>query len=157
MTTIVDPAELGGHSLVYLPKYMMASEPGFTETDETIRERCLATLEKMYPDFSRDQVLAFRISRARRVMALPTLDYSQRLPPMKTSIPGVYAINSAHILKGNLNVNETIQIAEEAIATVLAPVIDGHKPKRVPQVADTTSSIETIHDDETDRELVARS
>ena len=59
MTTIVDPAELGGHSLVYLPKYMMSDEPGFAETDEVIRERCLATLEKMYPHFSRDDVRPF--------------------------------------------------------------------------------------------------
>ena len=114
MTTIVDPAELGGHALVYLPKYMMSDEPGFAETDDEIRERCLSTLEKMYPEFSRDDVAAFRTSRARYVMALPTLGYSERLPPMKTSVPGVYAVNSAHILKGNLNVNETIEIAEDA-------------------------------------------
>ena len=115
MTTIVDPAELGGHSLVYLPKYMIADDPAFADSDDAVRERCLSTLEKMYPHFSRDDVLAFRTSRVRYVMALPTLNYSERLPPMQTSIPGVYAVNSAHILKGNLNVNETIQIAEDAV------------------------------------------
>ena len=103
---------------MYLPKYMMADDPAFAESDEVVRERCLSTLEKMHPHFSRDDVLAFRISRARYVMALPTLNYSERLPPMQTSIPGVYAVNSAHILKGNLNVNETIQIAEDAVRTV---------------------------------------
>lgn len=153
MTTIVDPAELGGHSLVYLPKYMMADEPTFAETDEVVRERCLATLEKMYPNFSRDDVLAFRTSRARYVMALPTLSYSERLPPMQTSIPGVYAINSAQILKGNLNVNETVQIAEDAIRTVLAPALASPRP---------ASPIESsAHDEsknvEATRELVARS
>jgi protoporphyrinogen oxidase len=128
MTTIVDPAEVGGHALVYLPKYMMSDDPGFADTDEAIRERCLSTLERMYPEFSRDDVLAFRTSRARQVMALPTLRYSEKLPPMKTSIPGVYVVNSAHILKGNLNVNETIQIAEDAVQTVLAPAIERPAP-----------------------------
>jgi protoporphyrinogen oxidase len=164
MTTIVDPAELGGRSLVYLPKYMMSSEPGFAETDDVIRERCLSTLEKMYPHFSRDDVLAFRISRARQVMALPTLSYSERLPPMQTSIPGVYAVNSAHILKGNLNVNETIQIAEEAVRTVLAPALaSAAGPNQLPQT-DTTSTSEptlpftpTPSHVEATRELVARS
>jgi protoporphyrinogen oxidase len=130
MTTIVDPAELGGRSLVYLPKYMMSDDPGFGETDDAVRERCLATLERMHPNFSRDDVLAFRVSRARQVMALPTLRYSERLPPMQTSIPGVYAVNSAHILKGNLNVNETVQIAEDAICGVLAPAIGKEGAKR---------------------------
>jgi protoporphyrinogen oxidase len=144
---------LGGHALVYLPKYMMSDEPGFAETDDAVRERCLSTLERMYPNFSRDDVAAFRTSRARYVMALPTLGYSERLPPMKTSVPGVYAVNSAHILKGNLNVNETIQIAEEAVQDVLAPAIadsgKSHGTSSIPSLA-------TNHD-ETDRELVARS
>jgi protoporphyrinogen oxidase len=152
MTTIVDPAELGGHSLVYLPKYMMSDEPGFAETDDEIRERCLSTLERMYPDFSRDDVLAFRTSRARCVMALPTLGYSERLPPMETSVPGVYAVNSAHILKGNLNVNETIQIAEDAVTGVLARAIAAANQSRERPVL---KPLATKHD-ETDRELVAR-
>ncbi|HEX5471398.1 MAG TPA: NAD(P)/FAD-dependent oxidoreductase [Lacipirellulaceae bacterium] len=166
MTTIVDPAELGGHSLVYLPKYMIAGSEGFAESDEVIRERCLATLEKMYPHFSRDDVLAFRISRARCVMALPTLGYSERLPPMQTSIPGVYAVNSAHILKGNLNVNETIQIAEEAMQTVLTPALcharlaSATRPNLPPKIIAPQTQPFTPQphsDDEAHRELVARS
>jgi len=115
MSTIVDKQELGGHSLVYLPKYLAADDPGFERTDEDIREEMLSTLEKMYPDFTRDDVVEFKIGRARNVMALPTLNYSEKLPPIKTSIPGVFAVNSAQILKGNLNVNETIQVAEDAL------------------------------------------
>jgi protoporphyrinogen oxidase len=153
MTTIVDPAQLGGHSLVYLPKYMLSDDPAFAESDDEIRERCLSTLEKMHPHFSRDDVLAFRTSRARYVMALPTLGYSERLPPMQTSIPGVYAVNSAHILKGNLNVNETIQIAEEAVAGVLAPAIGVYRQSDGGEGKVTT---EAIHHDETNRELVTR-
>jgi protoporphyrinogen oxidase len=153
MTTIVDRAELGGRSLVYLPKYMMAKDPGFGESDDVIRERCLSTLEKMYSSFSRDDVEAFRISRARYVMALPTLSYSERLPPMQTSIPRVYAVNNAHILKGNLNVNETIQIAEEAMQTVLAPALAERRSVRPLEPA---APIESTHG-EASRELVARS
>jgi len=154
MTTIVDPNELGGHSLVYLPKYVTSDDPAWQSTDDEIREQNLATLERMYPHFKRDDVLAFRISRARHVMALPTLNYSQKLPPMKTSIPGVYAINSAHILKGNLNVNETIQVAEQAIQTVLAPELsleNSTNPPRKP-----TAIPDQINHEQTDRELVAR-
>ena len=31
---------------------------------------------------------------------------------MKTSIDGVYVVNSSHIVNGTLNVNETVQLAE---------------------------------------------
>jgi protoporphyrinogen oxidase len=139
MTTIVDKSETGGYSLVYLPKYMMADDPGFAESDDVIRERCLSTLEKMHPHFSREDVVAFRTSRARCVMALPTLNYSERLPPMQTSIPGVWAINSAHILKGNANVNETVETAETAIETVLADTIQAGRAVRELETAGSPS------------------
>lgn len=124
MTTIVDPAELGGRHLVYLPKYCPSDDPLFERTDEELREEWLTALEKMHLHFSREDVLAMRFSRVRSVMALPTLNYSERLPAMKTGVPGVWAVNSAHILKGNLNVNETIQVADEALAGPLAEALD---------------------------------
>jgi protoporphyrinogen oxidase len=119
MTTIVDPEELGGNSLVYLPKYVPAEHEMFDKTDEEVKESFLSALERMYPDFTRDDVMAFEISRVRNVMAIPTLRYSEKLPPMKTSVDGLYIVNSSYILKGNLNVNESITIAEEAMDTVL--------------------------------------
>ena len=119
MTTIVDPKELGGKSLVYLPKYVPAEHEMFEKSDEDVKESFLAALERMYPDFTRDDVEAFEISRVRNVMAIPTLRYSEQLPPMNSSVDGLYVVNSSYILKGNLNVNESITIAEDAMETVL--------------------------------------
>jgi protoporphyrinogen oxidase len=119
MTTIVDPSELNGHSLVYLPKYVPAEHELFDRSDEDIQNEFLAALERMYPNFTRDDVIDFKISRVRSVMAIPTLGYSKLLPPMKSSVEGLYIVNSSYILKGNLNVNETISIGEEAMKTVL--------------------------------------
>ena len=120
MTTIVDPAELKGQSLVFLPKYVPAEHELFEKSDEEIQESFLSALDRMYPDFSREQdVVDFKISRVKTVMAIPTLGYSELLPPMKSSVDGLYIVNSSYILKGNLNVNETITIAEKAMDTVL--------------------------------------
>jgi len=38
---------------------------------------------------------------------------------MKSSVAGLYVVNSSYILKGNLNVNESITIAEDAMQAVL--------------------------------------
>ena len=119
MTTIVDPAELNGQSLVFLPKYVPAGHELFEKSDEEIQESFLSALDRMYPEFTRDDVVDFKISRVKTVMAIPTLGYSKLLPPMKSSVDGLYIVNSSYILKGNLNVNETITIAEKAMDTVL--------------------------------------
>jgi hypothetical protein len=34
---------------------------------------------------------------------------------MKTSLDGMYVVNSSHIVNGTLNVNETVQLAERFI------------------------------------------
>lgn len=118
MSALVDRSEFGGHCLVYLPKYVAPDDPVMTEPDESIRERFLAALERMYPHFQQSDVLAFQVARVKHVFPIPTLNYSERLPPMPTSLPGVFLVNSAHIVNGTLNVNETLQLAERAAATV---------------------------------------
>ena len=147
MTTIVCPEELDGYHLVYLPKYVTADDATWKWTDEEVEERFLAALAKMYPDFTCEDVVAFRTSRVKSVMALPTLNYSDVLPPMKTSLPNVYAMNSAQIVGGNLNVNETIALAERALDELLSPSI----PTKAEHVPESTSH------DEAAGELVARS
>jgi hypothetical protein len=66
-------------------------------------------------------VIAARVSRARDVLAVTTLDYSRRcLPPLRTSLPGVYVVNSAQIAHGTLNVNETLALAARQAAALAA-------------------------------------
>lgn len=125
MSALVDRQQFGGNCLVYLPKYVDPADPMFEQGDEQIRETFVSALEKMYPAFNRSDVIAFQLSRVRRVLAISTLNYSDRLPPMKTGAPGVHIINSAHISNGTLNVNETIQLANTAAARLIAESASG--------------------------------
>jgi protoporphyrinogen oxidase len=115
MTGMVDPRELGGHALVYLPRYVTASDPFFAASDSEVADVFLKALGHIYPSFRPGDVAAFRVSRAPHVFALPTLGYSDKLPPMTTSIPGLHIVNSAHIVNGTTNVNETVALAENAV------------------------------------------
>jgi len=114
MSALVRPEHFGGRGLVYLPRYLAPEDPFFEESDAGIEALFLDGLARVYPQARRDDVLAFRVSRVRYVMALPTLGYSKRLPPTDASAPGLHLVNSAHIVNGTLNVNETVQLAERA-------------------------------------------
>lgn len=116
MSTLVDRTELGGHALIYLPKYVASDDPIFLMSDDGIRELFLDALERMVPAFDRRDVLCFRVSRVRHVFALPTLRYSERLPPEATSVPGLHLASAAHIAHGTLNVNETVHLANRTAA-----------------------------------------
>jgi protoporphyrinogen oxidase len=119
MSALVDRDQLNGNSLVYLPKYLPSDDPSFDVADEEWRETFIEALFRMYPSLSDDDVLCFRVSRERFVHALSTLSYSDGVPPNTTSLAGVYLVNSAQIVNGTLNVNETVRLAEEALPDLL--------------------------------------
>jgi protoporphyrinogen oxidase len=121
-TALVDPATFGGRHLVYLPKYVDPTDPLFDEPDQSIRERFLTALARMYPHFDHALVEAVRVSRVRNVLAISTLDYSAELPPMRTSVSGLFVVNTSQIANGTLNVNETLQLADRAVAELTTAV-----------------------------------
>jgi protoporphyrinogen oxidase len=113
MTSFVDPAELGGRHLVYLPKYVAPDDPLLDADDASVRDAFLAYLRRMYPSLRDSDVLAFRVSRVRRVFAVPTLGYSARMPSMSTSVPGLHLVGSAQLPFATLNVNDTLGLVGE--------------------------------------------
>jgi protoporphyrinogen oxidase len=128
MTTLVDRERFGGNSLVYLPRYLAQDDPFWKSSDDEVRATFLAAIEKMYPAFRRDDVLEFRIARARDVLAISTLDYSAAaLPAARTSLANVFVVNSAQIASGTLNLNETVGLANRQAAT-LAPLLESREP-----------------------------
>ncbi len=123
MTALVDPATFGGRTLVYLPRYLAQQDATWARSDADIVDESLGALERMYPHFRRSQVVAWQVGRARDVLAVPTLDYSRTLlPPLTTSLPHVFVVNSAQIANGTLNVNETLGLAKQQ-AEALRPLV----------------------------------
>jgi len=120
MTALVDPAVFGGRSLVYLPKYARPSDPIFDQSDVDITNHFVDALARMYPMVSEAAIQASGVSRARHVLPISTVGYSESLPPMTTSVPGVHIVNTTHILNGTLNVDETVQLANRAAAELVA-------------------------------------
>jgi protoporphyrinogen oxidase len=118
MTALVDPGELGGRHLVYLPKYLPEGDPFLNAPEDEVRSSFLAGLQRMYPRLRGDQVRAFKLSRVRHVCAVPTLGYAARIPPVATSVPGLYLVGSAQIANATLNVNESVRLAESAFEQV---------------------------------------
>lgn len=115
MTALVDPANFGGNSLVYLPRYLTQSDELWRKSDAEMLEIFIAALERMYPRFDRNDVLASQVARVQEMLAVSTLHYSARSrPPLRTSLPNVYLVNSAQIANGTLNVNETVALANES-------------------------------------------
>ena len=119
MTALIDRSAAGGHALVYLPRYAAQEDAIWRRPDAEIVQEFLDGLARVHPHLQADHVLETRVSRAREVLALTTLHYSERwLPPVETSLPGVFVVTSAQIAAGTLNVNETLHVADAGAAAV---------------------------------------
>lgn len=103
-----------GHTLFYLPRYLPPTDSLFDASDAAIEDEFVRGLQRVHPTIADDDVVAVRVSKVRAVMALSTLHYSDRVPSMRTSVPGLFLVNSAHIVNGTLNVNETVHLARLA-------------------------------------------
>src|SRR5690606_11034766 len=89
-TTYIDPKYVGGHHLVYLPKYTAPGRDWQKKSDEEIKEIWLKNLEKMFPKFNRSGVRYFEVHRERLVEPLHNLNSSHLIPPVKTPVKGLY-------------------------------------------------------------------
>jgi protoporphyrinogen oxidase len=111
MTSLVDKKYFDGNSLIYLPRYLIQNDPYWKRSNEEIVEEFLSALESMYPSFGRADVLFSKISKARYVHPITTLNYSRDLlPPTTTSLRNVFVVNSAQI-NGTMTVDETVGLA----------------------------------------------
>jgi protoporphyrinogen oxidase len=134
MTALVDPSELGGHTLVYLPRYTDPADPAFDTTDADLEAEFLAPFLRMYGLDPAD-VISFSVARARYVMPVPTPGYPQRVPGVRTSVPGLFTLGSAQITVGTLNVEQTLQLLDEGW-----PELDlGPVATELPAAADSTA------------------
>lgn len=121
MSALVDKAEFAGHSLVYLPRYVPSGAAELIMAETGHETRTLEVLEKMYPAFSRSHVRSFKVSRVKYIVPVPTAHLQQNPLPVKTSLPGIYTLNTGHITDGVLTVNKVMALAEQHLPEVLAP------------------------------------
>ena len=96
-TTYIDPQFVGGHHLVYLPKYTCRDSPFQKMTDEEIKELWLNQLEMMFPEFDRHWIRYFLVQRERDVEPLHPLNGTHFIPPTKTPIKNLYLSTNAQI------------------------------------------------------------
>ena len=120
MSALVDKRYFNNNNLIYLPKYVISTDPLFNSTDEEIKNFFIDNFKKMYPSITDANIKFVGVARAKHVITVLTQNYSKNLPAVTTSQQGVYLINTSHILDGTLNVNETVKVAERKLKEIAA-------------------------------------
>jgi protoporphyrinogen oxidase len=116
VTNIIEPDDIEGHHLVYLPKYLTQDDPLLSASDQEVTERFLLGLRKVYPDLPPESIRHTKLFRERYVQPLQEVNYLDRTRGIETPIPGVYLANSTMLYNSTLNNNAAIELVEKAVA-----------------------------------------
>jgi protoporphyrinogen oxidase len=109
---------VGGHHLIYLPKYTAPDSPMQKMSDEEIKELWLEYLESMFPEFDRSWIRYFIMNRARYVEPLHPLNGTHLIPPLHTPIQNLYLATNAQIYPALTN-GESISRKAKEVAELI--------------------------------------
>ncbi len=120
-TSYIDPQYVGGHHLVYLPKYTAPGSRYQDLCDEEIKAQWLSHLETMFPSFQRSWIRDFQVHRERYVEPLHVLNGAHLIPSIQTPIENLYLVSNAQIYPALTNVESISRKAQEVAALILNP------------------------------------
>ena len=118
-TTYIDPKYVGGHHLVYLPKYTAPGSELQKKTDDEIKEIWLKNLEAMFPGFDRGWVRYFLVHRERYVEPLHGLNETHMIPEIRTPIKSLYLATTAQIYPALTNGESVSRHARKSAEIVI--------------------------------------
>jgi protoporphyrinogen oxidase len=140
MTAMVNKdEETGGRHLVYLPKYYDQDDPALQQSDESVWSQLKEGLLRVHPDLKDSDIERHFVFRERYVQPIPALRYSELVPPMETTIPGLFLANTTFIINRTLSNNEMVKIAGASAKAVVSSIDPEVVPARLDERANAIS------------------
>jgi protoporphyrinogen oxidase len=118
-TSYIDPKYVGGHHLVYLPKYTAPDSEWQQMSDDEIREKWLQEIQTMFPHFDQKWIRYIYIHRERYVEPLHQLNGLDLIPAIKTPIENLYLATTAQIYPRLTNAESVSSHAYQGAQTIL--------------------------------------
>lgn len=118
-TTYIDPKFVGGHHLVYLPKYTAPGSLWLKKGDDEIREIWLDGIERMFPGFDRRWIRYFLVHRERFAEPLHGLNRSHLIPSIITPVDRLYLATTAQIYPALTHSESVSRFADQAANIIL--------------------------------------
>jgi len=102
-----------GQHVVYVPFYMPAEHPKYSEPDAVFVRKVTRYLIKINPDLKESDILDIRASRYRHAQPVCTPGFSQLLPPIKLPIPGLFVADTSFYYPEDRGISESVCLARK--------------------------------------------
>lgn len=118
-THYIDPAEVGGHHLVYLSKYFKPDSPLGQRPKAEVEAEFLDVFLKMFPDVQRSDIARTMFARERFVDPIRRVGEASSIPTVTGSgVDGLYLANNCQIYPRLPSGESVVEFADEVLQQV---------------------------------------
>lgn len=119
-TNFVEPERYGGRRFLYIANYVAREDPLLELTLDELLDHYDSGLRRVNPAFSRDWVRNSWLFREPAAQPIVTVGYRDRIPPLRTGVPGLVLANSTQIYPEDRGTNYAVRLGEQAAQELLA-------------------------------------
>jgi protoporphyrinogen oxidase len=118
-TNVIATEHVGGHHLVYVPKYVTRSSPFHALDDDALRAMYVEHLSRMLPSFSESSVRHAFVFRERFVEPLHQIGRPRPRIPVESSIGGLFVVNNGQIYPDLTNCQASVRHAQQVMPSIV--------------------------------------
>lgn len=134
-TRLLPPEDYRGRHLLYLSRYFERSNAlGLMDT-ESVTAMMIEGLRRIHPRLRSEHVLATHVFRTRTAAVVCDMNFSDKVPAMRTPLPGLFYAGMVHVYPDERSCNNSIRVAAEALRVM------GCDTDRVPKGASLAGRI----------------
>ena len=117
--------ELDGDRVLYVPQYLSADDPRYSQSDEEVVRRYTDALALIHPAFDRSWVRFSAVFRDRFAQPICLTDYRTSTPSIQTPIPNLFLTDSCQLHPHDRTISGSFGLGLEAAQLALQAL--GHE------------------------------
>ena len=118
-TNFVEPERYDGRRFLYVANYLEHGHELLALDADALLERYLPGLQRVNPAFDRSWVKAWWLHREPAAQPIVTVGYHERIPALKTPVPGLVLANTTQVYPEDRGTNYAVRLGDQAAAAVL--------------------------------------
>jgi protoporphyrinogen oxidase len=127
-TNLIPPERYGGRRFLYLANYLEQGDDLLGLSAEELLVRYEPGLRRVNPGFSRDWVKQAWLFREPHAQPIVEVGYRERMPPVRTPVPGLYLANTTQIYPEDRGTNYSVRLGDEAVDAMQADLAGDQRP-----------------------------
>ena len=121
-TNMIEPAHYDGDHLLYIGNYLETDHPHFGMSADEILADFAPYLSRFNADFDPSWVRGAWVHKAKYAQPVPTVGYNERIPDLRTGVPGLYLASMSQVYPWDRGTNYAVEMGRRVAALVVEDV-----------------------------------